>query len=100
MRERTMHEMLRDQRKPTVREVLPYVQALYAREGGGAGCCLHILLDDGNVDQSSADFCYGVAVGREHQDCEDLARLIRRMSATQRHRLYMSPHCKEEEPHA
>lgn len=98
MPNRTMFEMLRDPRKPTVPEVLPYVRALYAREGGGAGCCLHILLDDGNVRQGDADFCYGVAVGREHQDCAELAKLLQRMSPTQRMRLYASP--REESPRA
>lgn len=73
--------------KPTVPEVAPLVRALYASPGGGVGCCLHIVLDDGNVDDKSVDFCLRTALMRGHPECERLALLLRRMSKTQRLKL-------------
>jgi hypothetical protein len=73
------------QGKPTVPEVAPAVRALYARSG--AGCCLHIVLDDGNVEDSSVDFCVRYAQEQGHLACEKLARTLRMMSRTQRLKL-------------
>jgi hypothetical protein len=74
--------------KPTVPEVAPIVRSLYARHGGG--CCWHIVLDDGNVDDAHVSWvvnewmpqtaCKGV-------ECRQLAELIPKMSRTQRLRL-------------
>ena len=72
------------QPKPSIIEVMPLVKALYERWEGGAGCCLHILLDDDNIDDDSAVFCLNNAIESRHADCEQLARLICRMSWTQR----------------
>ena len=74
--------------KPTVPEVLPLVLALYERNC--VGCCLHILLDDGNVKDSHALFCLEYAKKAGHADCIKLAELICQMSTTQRMKLYRS----------
>lgn len=50
----------------------------------GAGCCLHVLTDDGNVDDGTADFCIQWAVKAGHTFCEHLARLIRTMPESDR----------------
>jgi hypothetical protein len=71
--------------KPTVPEVLPFVNELYKRHA--AGCCLHVVLDDGNVEDSSVEHCIENA---EHDDCIRLAHLLRLMSKTQRKKLYAS----------
>lgn len=71
--------------KPTIPQVLPLVRALYARHC--AGCCLHILLDDGNVEDAHADFCIDYAMGEGHAECLRLAQLLRAMSKTQRRKL-------------
>lgn len=68
--------------KPTVPEVLPLVQAVYRRSP--TGCCLHIVLDDGNVDDASVVRCHLQAVDRDHPDCEELASKLLQMSKTQR----------------
>ena len=68
--------------KPTVPEVLPLVRAIYERHC--AGCCLHIMTDDGNVEQDSAEFCLQWAIERGHEDCIAAARLLVQMSPTQR----------------
>lgn len=76
--------------KPTVPEVAPAVRALYVRHG--AGCCLHIVLDDGNVEDHSVDFCIKYAQEEQHLECEKLARTLRMMSRTQRLKLGHLPH--------
>jgi hypothetical protein len=70
--------------KPTVPEVLPLARAVYAKPLGGAGCCLHIVLDEGNVDDRSVDFCLDYARRKGHDDCARLAEILRSMSKTQR----------------
>lgn len=69
--------------RPTIPEVLPLVNALYARPGGSVGCCLHIVIDDGNIDSESVRFCLDEARLREHEDCTHIARLLTRMTRTQ-----------------
>ena len=59
--------------------------ALYMRHP--AGCCLHIVLDDGNVDTSSVEFCVNYATKEGHPDCLYLANLLLQMSRTQRLKL-------------
>mgnify|MGYP001590620201 FL=1 len=72
--------------KPTVPEVLPLVRAVYARHC--AGCCLHIMTDDGNCEQSNADFCLQAAREGGHPDCLAAAEMLARMSLTQRRKVY------------
>lgn len=68
----------------TVRAVLPLVRALYASPEGGAGCCLHIVLDDCNVEDSHVAFCEAYARKQGHDACERLAVLLRAMTRGQR----------------
>jgi hypothetical protein len=72
--------------KPTVPEVLPLVNALYQEHA--AGCCLHIVLDDANVEDHSVQFCLEQAKKEGHPRCIELAEKLLLMSRTQRHRLY------------
>ena len=77
------------ERKPTIPEVLPLVQALYRRHA--AGCCLHIVLDDGNVKDDSVRFCQKTAAERHHPRCLSLADILLAMSKTQRLKLSRMP---------
>ncbi len=70
--------------RPSVPEVAPLVRALYRRNGGGAGCCLHIVLDDDNVRNSNVAFCLEEARQKKHVDCIELAEKLVEMSTTQR----------------
>jgi hypothetical protein len=70
-----------------VAAVLPLVRALYRTPEGGSGCCLHIVLDDFNVEDSHVEFCIGYARSEGHADCEALSRVLRRMTAGQRWKL-------------
>ena len=71
--------------KPTVPEVLPLVRELYATNS--VGCCLHIVLDDGNVNDIHVQACADSARERGHPKCEALARKLLEMSPTQRRKL-------------
>ena len=73
--------------KPTVKDVIPLVRAIYSRHA--AGCCLHILTDDGNVKQIDVDFCLTRARQAGHPDCQRAAELLAQMSQTQRRRIYL-----------
>lgn len=70
-------------------EALRSVQALYARHA--AGCCLHVVLDDGNCSDASVGFCIGQAELQGHADCLALAHTLRSMSQEQRWALYSDP---------
>lgn len=69
----------------TVGDVLPHAQAIYARHP--MGCCVHLVLDDGNVRESDVEFCCTYALEQEHADCLAVALALRRMSKTQRLKL-------------
>jgi hypothetical protein len=73
--------------KPTVPEIAPLVRALYRSPRAAAGCCLHITLDDGNVEDSSVEYCIARAEEAGHAYCGALARALRSMSKTQRLKL-------------
>lgn len=72
--------------KPSVPEAIPIVRSLYLRHA--AGCCWHLVLDDGNLDRSSVRSC----VDRSccEPECRQLAAIIPRMSATQLRKLRRS----------
>ena len=71
--------------KPTVPEVTPLVKAVYNRSS--VGCCWHILLDDGNVDDKSVRSCTNNAIQHQHPECLALIEPITAMSKTQRLKL-------------
>src|SRR5687767_10625882 len=73
--------------KPTVPEVAPLVRLLFRSPDGPVGCCLHILLSDGNVGAGAAEFCRNQAREKGHADCERLAELLMQMSPTQHKKL-------------
>jgi hypothetical protein len=71
-------------------------------------CCLHIVLEDGNLEDGSVDFCIAAAkadightryYGLErsgdktvHEDCLALAEFLRPLSYTQRSKIYKRIH--------
>jgi hypothetical protein len=70
--------------KPTVPEIAPLVKALYERNS--VGCCLHIVLDEGNVGDD--DVCLLLDLGPDsHEACVQLAEKLLLMSKTQRPKL-------------
>ncbi|MGK3981344.1 hypothetical protein WMF38_57635 [Sorangium sp. So ce118] len=81
------HSLLANVLKPTVPDVLPLVRAYYAKPGNGAGGSLHVVLDDGNVDDDSLRLCEERAEERGDRDGAALAKALLRMSKTQRLKL-------------
>lgn len=77
--------------KPLVPEVLPLVQAYYAKPGHEAGGNLHIVLDDGNVDHGSVEYCFARCLQEDDRDGAALAAKLMEMSYTQRLKLYRHP---------
>lgn len=70
--------------RPTVEEVLPLARALYATDEGSVGCCLHVVLDDGNTEDGFVDHAITRAIENGHEPCRVLAEKLRQMSRTQR----------------
>lgn len=48
------------------------------------GCCLHVVTDDGNVDDDSIAFCITYAKEQGHPFCEEVARLLLRAPMSMR----------------
>lgn len=86
-----MPESRSDESKPTIPDVLPLVQAYYAKPGNFAGGGLHVVLDDGNVGDGSVQFCIDHARENGDEDGVVLGELLLRMSKTQRSKLYGHP---------
>lgn len=70
---------------PTINDVVALVKVVYQRHA--AGCCLHILTDDGNIERADVNFVVGYALGHGHSDCQAAAQAIAQLSRTQRHKL-------------
>jgi hypothetical protein len=73
--------------RPTVKDVLPIMVAFRAKSGNSTGGVLHVVLDDGNIEDHHIEWCIQEAfiLG----DCEAVAlgmRLIA-MTKTQRKKL-------------
>ena len=67
--------------RPKVPDVVALVRQIYAAPDGGVGCCLHVLVDDGNHD--CAEFCLEYARERGHELCARAAEMMTRMSPSQ-----------------
>jgi hypothetical protein len=85
--------MMQWRTKPTIPEVLPLVRAYCAKPENGVGGSLHLVLEDGNVDNSDVEFCRDWA--RMHNDLDGvlLAEILLLMTKTQR--LKISVRCWE-----
>ncbi len=71
--------------RPKVPEAIPLRRSIYAR--CPVGCCLHVVLDDGNMEPGIIEWCLRDA---KHDDCRALAAMMLRMSPTQRRRVVRS----------
>lgn len=76
--------------KPTVPEVIPLVEAVYARSADNSGCCLHVMVDDKNCGQDTADYCLKYAKQQGHEECIAAAEAMAQMSNTQRRKVAAS----------
>lgn len=60
-------------------------QSVYKRHG--AGCCLHVVLDDANFSTAAVRECLNAAAIAGCRECVELGKLMLRMSKTQREKL-------------
>lgn len=67
----------------TVRSVVQSLQRrIYA--GNAAGCCLHIVIDDGNLDDDSVAHCIENAKSNNHPVCIALSHILKGFDAEHR----------------
>lgn len=57
-------------------------------ETSRTGCCLHITLDDGNVEDHSLDFCHEEATKKNHKECLVAVATLRPLSINMRKLVY------------
>jgi len=50
------------------------VHAIYECPGGGCGCCLHIVLDDTNLEDSHIQWCLDNSI--KHGICREVAEML------------------------
>ena len=63
------------------------IKQLYDREGGSGGCCLHIVLDDNNIEDGHVAFCVDRAYQQSHEDCKLLSLSMLALTEEQRGRV-------------
>jgi hypothetical protein len=73
--------------KPTIPEVIDRFAAYYRRPGNGAWGSLHVVLDDGNVEDQFVRFCINVALEEGDIEGAALGEILLTMSKTQRAKL-------------
>ena len=73
--------------KLCIPDVVARFRAYHARPENITWGSLHIVLDDGNVDTGSVEFCVSWAEEKGDGEGAELARILLRMSRTQRLRL-------------
>ena len=73
--------------RPTVPEAAEALRAYYQRPRCDMGGIVHIIVEDGNTEQSHANWC--LAQAEDHGDTEDIriALMLASMSRTQRTKL-------------
>lgn len=69
------------------------IEQLYHRHA--AGCCLHIVTDDGNIQDKHVDHCVEYAEKMGHRQCHELARLLQSMSVEERAQALGMPWCPQ-----
>lgn len=82
--------MQNSKNKPTVPEVLPLVKEYY--KDNPTGGCLHIVLDDGNIEDSHVKYCLEYSKEKNDLRAIKLSELLLQMSKTQRKKIYISKH--------
>ena len=73
--------------KPTIPEVIDRFIAYHGLPENAAWGSLHIVLEDDNVDDSSVRYCIDYALERGDKEGAELAKILLRMSKTQRLKL-------------
>jgi hypothetical protein len=69
-----------------IADIIPLVRAIY--EKNCVGCCLHLALDDGNMEDHHVQFCLDWAKTAGHPDCIECAKKLLAMTKEERDKLY------------
>lgn len=72
--------------KEKISEAIKLKKELYRKHP--LGCCLHIVLDDGNLEDDDVRHCIGYALNREHSGCLYLAELLLELNEEERDIVY------------
>jgi hypothetical protein len=73
--------------KPTIPEVIERFREYHRKPGNLAWGSLHIVLDDGNVEDAHVAFCVEHAEAQGDTEGAELARILLAMSKTQRSKI-------------
>ena len=73
--------------KISIPDVIERFRAYHNLDGNGAWGSLHVVLDDGNVDDHSVKHCIHWAHERNDIEGQELAKILLNMSKTQRKKL-------------
>jgi hypothetical protein len=73
--------------RPTVSDVAPLIDRYWHMPGHEIGGNLHVVLDDGNIDDSSVEGSLETALARGDVEATEILTLLRQMTTTQRRRL-------------
>ena len=75
--------------KPTREEVSKLVKDYYAKPDNLVGGNLHVVLDDGNIQDYHIELCLKQAEEERDEDGIILAKALLEMSLTQRKKIYL-----------
>lgn len=78
--------------KPTIPEIIPLLKAYVSKPENGVGGSLHIVLEDGNVNDSHVAFCRNLAQNAGDADGVVVADMLLQMSKTQRRKISVMFH--------
>jgi hypothetical protein len=70
-----------DPNRPKVPDLVPLIKAVY--EDHCAGCCLHIVTDDGNYGPSNIEYVLNRALRESHPICIEAAKMMSLMTVSQ-----------------
>lgn len=73
--------------KPTIQQLIEAVKAYYSIHGNNVGGRLHIVLDDGNINNSDIKWCIDYASSKNDNEAVLLGKMLLGASLTQRRKL-------------
>ncbi len=74
----------------TIDTVIAQCRKVYKKQSGG--CCLHIVLDDGNIGFDSVQWCKEYASEKKCRICVKCCDMLAELTEDQRQELYCKLH--------
>jgi hypothetical protein len=66
------------------KDVRATIDRIYQTKQGAAGCCLHVVVDDGNYHEGAVDVVVEAAQKSGHLMCQLVARFLQRLTPEER----------------